>query len=244
MGRVARPVSMRFTGARDLEHIYAYKVELQPQYLTNQIAGFQWAMVGNAFPQVGAPGPNVAAVSPTGFFATAELGQSWQFTLRDLTNSLALTGLYDSWRLKRVTCDVKLCQSGNQTGSQTIMPTMYAIVDRDDATLPTSLAAISGRPGHVKLDCNDKSRMKFTIDIKPRLAPAVFSAVSGTSNSLVMQSDDAWCDSNTIAGRAPAYYGLKMWFSNVFLPSTSQALTAFQFNFTYHLEFKSPLNLY
>lgn len=242
VGHVDRPVSMRFSGAQAMERIYPYKVTLQPQYITDAQDPYTWAMRGAPRPQ---PTATAGTATPSLLYFTnyGDFGNAWQFTLFDLTNSAALAGLYDNWRLKRVTCEIKCLQNNSPIG-QTVMPTAYMLCDRDDSNLPLGQVSLTGRSGVQKYDFGDKSRTSFTLDIKPRLATFIVSGAETSAGGYAQQSDDAWLDCASEATLPPLYYGAKLWINNMSLPGVAAGYSALQLTWTYHLEFKAPLNLF
>ena len=240
-GRKGRKVARRRRAGKKLNQATVYKYLATPnqQYIVNaNLAGVAYAEVR---PTTGAPiiQANLTGLVPsaTGFPAYYDLGVGIPFTLADLKNYSAFTGLYDQWRLDKVTCDVEyLCNSAAVNGLG-ILPTIYAICDKDDADAPTSLQQMTGRQGAKKFTFTS-SKTKYRITCYPKQSALVYNntntALYGYGQTTGW-NDCKWPDNQ--------HYAIKLWISDMDSPPTGTAVqNGFRITWKYHLSFRGALN--
>lgn len=239
------------SGSKQANKIYKYVANLDDQYIVSNTGGTAGAFSingGSAPLQQSATvgwsgGMTTPTPSVTALNNTYDFGAGIPFRLGNLANGGALTALYDSYRIREIQCTVELMSGSALLGSYQVNPTVYAVVDADDADAPTAQVKVTGRPNHKVMTFNNKNRTKYTIKIKPSLATTVFQS-QGTSGALdvgfAQSSSKQWLDCNF---PLIEQYGLKLWFSDVYLGGTNANVTIFRLQWRYVLEFKAPLTL-
>lgn len=238
---IRRPKS---SGARLIHKTYTYKMTPNPTYITNSHDEQGLGVVITSPLSVPVIQPNISLTTPskTGFFGYYDFGVSVPFALNDLANYTAFTGLYDQYRINSVTLDLQFLSNSAQVNGAGLLPTIYAIVDEDDAITPLLQSTITGRQGHKVFKFGNGDRTSFKINIRPRIAVVN----QATSNPTLpptavgkQQSINAWVDCNSPTVQ---YYGLKLWFSDVLLFNNIACNTAFKWTWTYNVSFKGARN--
>lgn len=128
---------------------------------------------------------------------------SFGFSLQDLAQQSTLTQLFDQYRLDKV--HVKFVPQSTSINVSNIaspnnsVSSLYAVLDFDDATAPTSLAAVT-EYDNVQMVTAGQG---LDIEITPSYTPGVF-AQSAFTGYAVQKA--GWVDCNN---PAVAHYGLK-----------------------------------
>lgn len=217
--------------------VYRFNMSQQPAYLVtagtsggagNTITGYNVGSVSSSL--IGTP---IAAKS--GFASFWDFGQSFQFKLQDLKNYAAYTALYDQWRINGITLTIESLSTVAPIGNLALMPTIYAVTDYDDANIPTLVSNICGRQGFKMFKVGHKQKTSFTFRLKPKVANLVYTdSVLGVGYG----STTGWYDCNS--PEIP-YYGLKLFYTDVFAPDSRTVNQAFKIDVKYNLAFRGPL---
>ncbi len=142
---------------------------------------------------------------------------SMGFQLSDLSQASTFSALFDQYRLERVRVHFKsrnpAAFTANTASPNGSVPTGYVVVDRDDATAPTSISSLMEYDNVVAFNGYDTVQ----VDLIPSLTPAVFAsgAFSGYSTR---DSDGVWLD---IANTSIPSYGIKGGVSGLTTSTTS-----------------------
>jgi len=169
----------------------------------------------------------------TGGGSPYRFGAVSYFRLSNVLQSGDLTALYDRYKITGI--KFKIIPLSNMAGvnSQSVLPTMVYHTDYDDSITPTSDADVRVKAGarEVRLD------KPVTIFIKPKIADAILGASAGTAYSVPKAAPYI----NMSYPDVP-HYGLKMYFRNVNLSSSTGASlnTCFRFETTYYIACKDP----
>lgn len=154
------------------------------------------------------------------------------FKLSNVLQVSDLTALYDRYKITGIKLKIiPLSNMANVNGSG-VLPTMVYHTDYDDALTPTDDASVRVKAGakEVRLD---RSR---TIYIKPKIADAILGASAGTAYSVPKAAPYI----NMSYPDVP-HYGLKMYFRDVNLSSSSSGInTCFRVETTYYVSCKDP----
>lgn len=228
------------SGSRMINKVYRYQFSPQEQYLVSGSTGTIGTIVltGGTAPLnssfITSPVP-----SATGILNTFDFGVGVKFQLADMLRSSAFTSIYDNYRLKQVHFSLEDMTGGALEGSYQVNPTVYAFVDQDDSNAPASSSAITGRQGHKVWTMNNKNIAKYSINIRPKPSLALYAS---TDNGLGagQASTRGWLDCATPQVN---HYGLKLWFTDVYLGGTNVNVAAFRVKCNYVFEFKGAMGL-
>lgn len=134
--------------------------------------------------------------------ATAQ-GTGYIIQLNALPNFAEFTALYDSYRIEWVTVWAIPTQTDAQiAGANLYVPSLYSVVDKDDATLPANLFSILEH-GNMKITTMDK--MQKLCSFRSAVQGELFrSGATRGFNRLESQ----WID---CAQADIPHYGLKVW---------------------------------
>jgi hypothetical protein len=154
-----------------------------------------------------------------------------QFSLDQLPGYTDFTALFDQYRIRhvRLQCSTLAAPFGQAT-TATSFPTVYTVIDYDDAATPTSVAQLQ-QYDTLMVAPNAQS---FERHIAPRPALAaysgsVFTAFASSSNLI-------WIDSNNVT---VPYYGFK-WATDA-VTTVSGTYLLLSVNVTFSLECRHPL---
>lgn len=239
-GRKPRIPLYKSAGSRMIEKVYRYQFSPPEQYLVNNQEGVLGSVVltGGVKPlTAGFIGSPVA--SATGIVNTYDFGVGVRFQLKDMDNWLAFSSIYDNYRLRQVQFTLEDMTGGSLEGSYQVNPTIYAYVDHDDIVTPVSAKDITGRQGHKVWTMNNKNITKYSINIRPKASALVRSTNDAGVGDLQI-SDKGWLD---CAHPDVNYYGLKLWFSDLYLGGTNANVAAFRIRCKYIFEFKGAMTL-
>lgn len=236
---IRRPKS---SGARLIHKTYTYKMTPNPTYITSDTNASGVVLTSALSAPVIGANINAPVPSKTGFAGFYDFGVSVPFSLADLANYSSFTGLYDQYKINSVTLDLQFLSNSAQVNGFGLLPTVYAIVDEDDAVTPLLQSTVTGRQGHRIFKFGDGDRSSFKINIRPQIAvinqatvnPALPPTAFGRQQSI-----NAWVDCNSPTVQ---YFGLKLWFTDVLLLGNPAVNTAFKWNWTYNVSFKGARN--
>jgi hypothetical protein len=156
---------------------------------------------------------------------------SIQFTLDSLPGYTDFTALFDQYRIRhvRIQCSPLAAPFGQST-TATSYPTVYTVIDYDDASVPTSVTQLQ-QFDTLMVTPNAQS-LERHIAPRPALAAysgSVFTAFASSPNTM-------WIDSNNVT---VPYYGFKWATDGVTTVSGSYQLLSV--NITVSLECRHPL---
>jgi len=152
---------------------------------------------------------------------------SFNFTLSDVDNSTAYTGLFDQYRINAVTTRIIPLQNSITLETNSVITTvpLYCVVDYDDSATLTTVAQARGFDTCVVVPPGEECVRTF----RPRMAVGAYSgAFTSFANAPAM-----WCDA---ASPAIQHYGCKL-----IVPAVTAAQTVLQswsIERTYYLSFR------
>lgn len=243
--RRRRAPRKRTTGIRQIEKVDRYVFRPTSQYLISNAIGtiIQINPIGCSTTPV-SWGSLAAIPSASTLVGYYDFGAGCEFNLNNLTTQSQILTRYDNYRIKQVTLNLELLTGGSTTpeaaaaGYQGIFPTVWAFADQDDANPPTNNTQVASRYGVKRFKFGEKGKMSFSITVNPKVA--LKAGAAGGPDGIVQAPQNVWLDSG--ATSPAAYYGLKLWFSDVDM----SGLTNFGFrcNWTYVVEAKGTQNLF
>jgi hypothetical protein len=149
---------------------------------------------------------------------STDLGHAFPFALSLLPNWLEFSALFDRYRINQV--DVRLVYSAETTaisGGFSKRPTVWAYMDDDDASIPTSKSSVMERQSVRPFTYSD-AKSVASYSIAPRW-------LIDSTNKASLAPRSMWIDMST---PAVSHYGLKLWIDdyNNTLMHTGQTITA------------------
>jgi hypothetical protein len=173
-----------------------------------------------------------------GLVATAaDGGFGFFFKLNDLPNHTDFTSLYDMYRIDLIEAIwelTPLVPAALVTKTSNIMPVILAWSDQDDATPPTTLAAVNNIARVERLELSE-ANPAIKRSFRPHVQLGAFG--SGTNNAGAVQPAgfiDCGLD-------AVNHYGVKFWIKNFNTTTVSNTGAGIQVSFRYHLTLRNPL---
>lgn len=134
--------------------------------------------------------------------AATDLGHAFPFALSLLPNYSEFATLFDRYRIRKV--DVRMTLDQLSTGSGvTRYPTVWAYMDDDDASIPTSKSTVLERQS-VRPFTYTEAATVYSVSLQPRWL------LDGT-NKQSLAPRDMWIDMTT---PSVSHYGLKLWIDN------------------------------
>jgi hypothetical protein len=155
------------------------------------------------------------------------------FTLGDLAQSNVLTDLFDQYRIDFVQCRFRALQNAvDETGLSPFnrSPSIYVVVDRDDATVPSSQDQLMQYDNCHQYMGTDS----FDVILEPSLTPALFNTGVFDGYS-VAPSKSIWVD---CANAQVPFYGIKFWITGL-EPSSSGQQWSWEVNTLIKISFKN-----
>ena len=238
--RRRRPARKLKIGPALQEKVYRFKFTAPQQYVINDAA-----TTGIISYTGGTLGPIQAFNFTTPNLATSGLpncydfGAGFYFNLAQLSNYGAYTSMFDMYKIESIILKMEFLSNTAVVNGNGILPTVYSIIDTDNASVPVSVNAVTARPGFKMMPIGNKSRTTYTIKIVPRQAAIVSDGTRGAPSAVGQVASRAWCDS---AYPTIKHFGLKMWFADVNLLNT--VATGIKFSWTYNVAFKGALAAY
>ena len=216
---------------------YNYVFTLKSQVLVpNQVAGQPFGIGSatgtGAFPIVNS---DINAITSTnGFSKYLDVLIGTSFRLNDVASVATFAGMYDAYCIKKVTCEIEFLSNIAGVNTSALMPTLYHYWDQDDATPPTTVAAVVGKQGVVRKQFGNKSRTSIKFTCKP--TPVTDSTALP---SLINVNKTQWID---CLDTNIQHNAVKMMITDVYYPAVgSLSNTAFRFNWKYHVAFRGPV---
>lgn len=158
------------------------------------------------------------------------------FKLEDVNNHAAFVAMYDAYKIRKVTCSLEFLSNVAATNGIGLMPTSYMVWDQDDSVIPVSITQISGKQGVKIRQFGNRSKTVQRFSLKPTISQDVL--VVGGASVAATVSKSTWLD---CIHPDIQHNALKMFVTDVYLPPNSSVTTAFRFNWTYDISFRSPL---
>jgi hypothetical protein len=167
-----------------------------------------------------------AASGPNNF--GYDFGASMKFRLSDTENSSELTALYDRYKITGVKVKIIPLSNTASAGGLSYLPELMYTFDTDDSSVPTETV--------MRQKCAKTKRLDkpVSIFIKPRVAGTLWQNALASGYSI---APNTYINCST---PSVEYYGLKLYFKNVDLRSTSTVATQFNIETTYYLAMKDP----
>jgi hypothetical protein len=134
---------------------------------------------------------------------TVDAGSGYSFTLSSLPDASAFS-LFDMYRINFVEIEYLL----NQTSSTVLYPTLYWTPDYDDASVPTSLAAVQSYESAEVFQYSGTAT-SFRRKLVPK--PAQTAYVGGLATGYVVGSPRTWINTDSPGVQ---YFGMKHWIQN------------------------------
>jgi hypothetical protein len=214
--------------------VYPYKFQLPAQYLTSNGSLGELVLSTSAGQAPITSSKFAIYGSQNGLPNFYDVGLGTNFQLLHALNGATFAGLYDAYKMGRVTCKITYLNNVSAVNTPGLLPTVYMYFDQDDAVIPPTLASISGKQGVKIRQFGDRSKTSHSITIQP--VPAqVLQSVSGLASSGVGKPQ--WLD---CGNRDVAHNALKIFITDLYLPAGT-VTQALRFNFTYNIGFRSPL---
>lgn len=224
------------TGSRAIEKVYTYTMKPNQAYLSCAYTTPGLLIVSPLSAPLTFPLLSGTTASKTNFTGYYDFGAGISFQLADLANYTAYTGIYDNYKINSITLELEYMQSYAVNTSTGVNPTVYAVQDHDDSNTPGVISNVTSHAGCKNFRFGNKGQSTFKITIKPRLAANVYGS---NLTSIGYQQAQGWQDCNFPNNQ---YYGLKLWFTDVYLPGQENVNTAFRWKWTYNVSFKGGLN--
>jgi hypothetical protein len=131
---------------------------------------------------------------------------AWAFCLADIPNISSITALFDQYRIEEIQFRLRSRNPGvfvaNQASPNYSTVSPLLIVDRDDATAPTTLLELQQYDNCQQFSAQDSCDVIF----KPSITPSVFSG-GAFSGYAVEESGKYWLDA---ANTSIPHYGIKV----------------------------------
>lgn len=173
---------------------------------------------------------NIVTGSATSDTFGYQFGAAMNFTLNSTDGASELTSLYDRYKISGVKIKIIPLSNVSGVGGLAFLPEVMVCPDYDDATAPTEAQMRQRGAKCLRLD---RVRSFF---IKPKVAGMLYQTGSpATPGYSVVKGGYINCSYPDVQ-----HYGLKMFFKNVDLRSTSSVATCFNIEQTYYLSMKDP----
>ena len=182
------------------------------------------------------------AAAPS-MFQTAGIGTGYDFgasMIFSAADAQRLTPMFTTWdeyRFRKVQVKIE-CMFNNSLPGGGANPTVWYAVDKDDATIPTTQATVTGRAGVRQFQFSQGKTL--TINLKPSLRQVLYDGDGGAPAFAL--TPPKWIDCSN--AQSVPHYGLKFWFTDVELPGTSDAPTLFRITYNYWIDFRGLTNTY
>lgn len=169
----------------------------------------------------------------TGGGSPYRFGAVSYFKLSNVLQNTDFTALYDRYKINAIKVKIIPLSTMANVNGQGVVPTMVYHTDYDDALTPTSDETVRVKAGakEVRLD------KPVSIYFKPKIADAILGASAGTAYSVPKKAPYI----NMSYPDVP-HYGLKMYFRDVNLSSSTgtSTNTCFRFETTYYMSCRDP----
>ncbi len=137
---------------------------------------------------------------------SSDVFAAWAFCLADVPNSASLTAQFDQYRIEEIQFRLRSRNPGvfvaNQASPNYSTTSPLLIVDRDDATAPTTLLELQQYDNCQQFSAQDSIDVIF----EPSITPSVFTG-GVFSGYAVTPSRENWLD---VANTSIPHYGIKV----------------------------------
>jgi len=227
---------------------YSYVFKLNPQIISTDGQAFvripALSPAAPIKPGTGSPPTTGGIVNYTtassGFINCVDWGVAFAGQLSDCASANAFIGLYDAYRIDRITVTVQYLSTalapGTTNGSM-VMPTFVMYHDQDDAVNPPDVYSLSRRQGSKRFQPT-ATKLATSFSFVPRLAVGVGINPAGLSGNGAIVAKPTWIDCAT---PNVSHYGFKMTCQDFGVPQAG-GFNAVRLQYTYHVSFRSPLN--
>ena len=216
---------------------YDYVFKLPPQIVKDNIPGQAFGL-SNAAGAGLRPLTNtkINPLGPTnGLSNYMDITFATSFMLADIANFTQFTALYDAYCITKVVCHVEALSNVAVVNGTGLMPSLYHYWDNDDAVVPPTVGSLYGKQGVKRRQFGNRSQTTYACSGTPK--PLTDSA---NLVSFINVGKKQWID---CVDTTAEHYGLKMALTDVYYPPPvpGASITAFRFNWTYHVSFRAPL---
>lgn len=143
--------------------------------------------------------------------------------------------MYDQYKILGVRIDITYLQNNSDSGSAHLMPTLNIVTDQDDDFMPTTGPQLLGKQGSRKFLFGSKGRTKFSMYFKPGVRGVVALANLTPVTASIPQAKQ-WLDCTQLT---IPHYAIKGWVESAEFSGNNN--WALQFDYTYDIAFKQPL---
>jgi len=225
---------------------YKFKFTLLPNILTSNNTGtvtFQSPIAGTSEVGMTPFGPlSVGSLVPsaTGLANYVDFGCACAFKLSDIQNVTLYAGIYDAYRIDKVTVHMQYLSNSASVNGSGIFPTFYMYNDPDDQNIPSSLQQITAKQGVRKFYPGNGARTVFSHNIVPRAAEVLAAAPTA---GFGIGRKHKWINCTGTLTSAVPHFGYKVWVTDWETGSNDKPNVAnvVKFQFTYHMSFRGPL---
>lgn len=169
----------------------------------------------------------------SGFY---DLSGAVTFRLSDCQNASTFAAMYDAYRFGKVSLNFEYLNNFSSVSTGGLMPTVYMYWDQDDATNPPSLTSISRKQGVRRTQIGNKGKTAVRWSCIPTTSQVLGSAAGLAPAGVNTKRQWINCTTTNVD-----HYALKFYITDVYLPTSDGVTQAFRFNWTYNIEFRSPL---
>jgi hypothetical protein len=227
----------RSTGSRLINKPYSYVFKPDTQWMISTPLSGTLQVTGNAVAPLSVVSLSSIGGSASLFTSYYDFGWALSFTLRDLQNASDFQQIYDQYRINWIDIKVTyLSQGANITGVG-VLPTVYAVLDNDNAAVPGDARTVRSKQGSKTFRISD-ARNSFMMRCKPKASIVVDSTTGGQQ---ALQAPRGWLDCNQ---DNILHFGAKFWADNVYLPAGTSTNTGIQLDYVYNVSFRGAQNLY
>jgi len=219
---------------------YSYKFQLLSQVLRNQNANAGVMQFSNLGGQQPLASGNISVGSGSCALPDYyDVAIACPFQLADLTHSGNFTAMYDAYKITKVTLTLEYLNNMASVAGLGLMPTSYMVWDQDDAVIPPTLSSITGKQGVRVRQFGNNAKSVHSFTLRP-VVNTVMGQQGGPNLAIPsgINSKSQWID---CAYNNVTHNALKIFLTDVYLPSNPNVNQAFRFNWTYHVSFRAPL---
>lgn len=218
---------------------YRFKFTLPSQILTSAgSTGMSFSTATGSGPLPLSDALRINYPSNNGLTNFVDVGLATTFKLTDLAQYTKFTGMFDAYKINKVTCNIEYLNNTSSVNTTGLLPSVYLYWDQDDAVIPSIGGLnIQAKQGVKRIQFGNKMRTSVSTSGRPKLQGLIGSASTvGADAAVVMKSTWLDCISAEVQ-----HYALKMYITDLYVPGSSAVQQAFRFNWTYDVSFRAPL---
>lgn len=217
---------------------YTFQFKPAPQVLTaNLSAGsVQFSTAAGAGTAPLSNGKLVIQPSSNGLSSFHDVMCASSFILADLASAPTYTGLFDAYKIRKVTMNIEYLNNQSTVSSSGLMPTLYTYWDQDDDAIPATVNDVTRRTGVKKFQFGHGSKTNYSFSIKPTIGTALSTNTGGLIAAGIQKAGWINCTQFAIP-----HYAMKFALTDLYLPGTPSVQQAFRINWTYTVSFRAPL---